>query len=68
MVPLEIEYKGGDLVGGLFLHRWNGMRIGVERDADVGVSEPFGDHLGMDSRPESESRMGVAQIMKADDW
>ena len=38
----------------LFLHRRDGVRVGVERDRDGGVPEALGDDLGVDAGPQGE--------------
>ena len=40
--------------------------IEVERDADFGMAEHFGHHLGMDTGTEREGRGGMPQVVEAD--
>ena len=41
------------------------MRVGIERDADIGVTEALADDLGVNTLPEQASRMRVPQIMES---
>jgi hypothetical protein len=36
------------------LHGWENVEVGVQRDPDPGVAEPFGDDLGV--HPSQEER------------
>jgi hypothetical protein len=46
---LVCEHQIRDQHRRLFLHGRDGVRVGVERDRDGGVPEPFGDDFGMDA-------------------
>jgi len=46
--------------GGLFLHRRDGVRVGVEGNRDGGMPEALGDHLRVDAGAQGEGGMGVA--------
>ena len=54
-----------ELAVGFGLHGREDVRVGVERDADLGVSEPLLDHLGMDAlREQSSASSSVADVCR----
>ncbi len=60
---LMIEHECSDLFCRFFLHPRNGVRIGVECDADRCVAESLADHLRMYSRLKRQCRMGVPKAV-----
>jgi hypothetical protein len=75
--PSSVQTTGADLglihaaceefverVGGFVLERGEHVGVSVEGDPDRGVSEPFGDHLGMDAFREHQGCMGVTEVVE----
>jgi hypothetical protein len=52
------------LVGSLLLHRWQDVRVGVERHGDAGVPEPLGCDLGVYPAAQQQRRGGVPEIVE----
>jgi hypothetical protein len=42
------------------------VAVGVHRDGDGGVAEPFADHLGCDARSQGGARVAVAHVVEPD--
>ena len=55
-----------DLIGRIFLHPRHHVRVGVEGQADVRVTQPLLDHLRMDVLLQHDRRCRVAKIVEAD--
>ena len=54
-----------ELAGGFGLHGREDVRVGVERDADLGVAEPLLNDLGMDAlREQSSASSSVADVCR----
>ena len=51
---------------GLLLHRWDCVRVGVEGDRDGGVTQSFGDHLGVDTGAQRQGGVRVTQVVQTD--
>jgi hypothetical protein len=56
--------SGVDLLRGLLLHARHHVAIGVQRDADGGVTEALEDDLGVHARLQERRDMRVAQVME----
>ena len=65
-VLLPREHQPRDQRRRLFLHRGDGVRVGIERDRDGGVAETLTDHLGVHAGLQGQGGMGVAQVVQAD--
>ena len=50
------------------LQGWEDVGVGVEGDADGGVSEAFGDDFGVDALAEHQGGVGVAEVVEAHRW
>ena len=48
----------------MLLHVGQDMRVQVKSDADVGVAQPFGHHLRIDSSRHLQGCVGVAQTVE----
>ena len=66
-VPLAgAEHQPRDPLGRLLLHRWDGVRVGVQGDRDGRVPEALTDDLGMDAGLQGQGGMGVSQVVQSD--
>ena len=63
---LSREHQPRDQRRRLFLHRRDGVRVGVERDRDGGVAEALTDDLGVDAGLQGQGGVRVAQVVQAD--
>jgi hypothetical protein len=55
-------------MGRFLLERWHGMAVGVQGDGDIRVTESLLHHLRVDTGGQCQSRVGVPEIVQADDW
>jgi hypothetical protein len=53
------------LAGGLCLEAWQNVRVNIESEPDLGVSEHVGNHLRMDALNQHEGGGAVSQIVIA---
>ncbi len=61
-----IEDQGSDEHCRRLLKRWNRMAIDVERECDIGMSEPLAHDLRVHAGLERERRVSVAEVVEAD--
>ena len=64
--PLLSQNQSRHPTSSLLGKRGQAMGVGIQGDADVGVSQAFTYHLGMDSGRESEGGVGMPEIMEPD--
>jgi len=60
--------KGVELRRSFLLHRWDDVRVGVERDRDRGVTQTLLNHLRVEALGEKERRRGMPQVVEPDLW
>ncbi len=60
------EHQPRDQRRRFFLHRRDGVRVGVQRDRDGGMAEALGDDFGVDAGPQGQGGVSVSQVVRAD--
>ena len=62
---MGLTQGGVHRAGGGISHVRQHVRIDVEREANVGVTQELLDELGVDALPQQERSAGVPQVVKA---
>ncbi len=65
---MHTKEQRSDLLGGFALHVLDDVAVQVERDADVGVPEPFRHHLRMNAGRKRQRRGRVPEVVQGDGW